>query len=246
MTPFVGWLKRLFKLDDGPLAPHDLAPLPADARGPRTVIEAFHHAYYDDPSRTWDDTYWLGTKVLKCPLDLWIYQEIVSQTQPDLIIETGTRFGGSALYLASLCDLRHHGTVVSIDIEHPDDLPRHPRLTYITGSSTAESVLAQVALAAEGKARVMVILDSDHSRAHVARELAAYKDFVSVGCYMIVEDTNINGHPVLPEFGEGPMEALADFLIANDHFTSDPAREKFLLTFNPQGYLLKTREAPTS
>ena len=83
----------------------------------------------------------------------------------------------------------------------------------------------------------MVILDSDHSRDHVLRELELYAPFVTRGCYLVVEDTNVNGHPVVPGFGPGPMEAVTAFLRTAADFTVDHAREKFMLTFNPSGYL---------
>jgi cephalosporin hydroxylase len=85
----------------------------------------------------------------------------------------------------------------------------------------------------------MGILDSDHRRDHVIDELHLYKDIVTRGQYLIVEDTNLNGHPVAPEFGPGPMEALEDFLAENDQFEIDEGMQKFYLTFNPKGYLKK-------
>ena len=87
--------------------------------------------------------------------------------------------------------------------------------------------------------KVMVILDSDHSEKHVARELEIYSQLVSPGCYLIVEDTNVNGHPVFPNHGPGPMEAVEKFLQARQDFTVDRDMEKFYLTFNPKGYLKK-------
>ncbi len=81
----------------------------------------------------------------------------------------------------------------------------------------------------------MVILDSGHSKSHVLKELQIYQSFVTKGNYLIVEDTNINGHPVLPQFGEGPMEAIEEFLASNEEFIIDNSKEKFFLTFNPQG-----------
>jgi cephalosporin hydroxylase len=84
---------------------------------------------------------------------------------------------------------------------------------------------------------VMVILDSDHQCEHVAKELAAYAPMVTPGCYLIVEDTNVNGHPVVPEYGPGPAEALQQFLVEDDRFELDSSREKLLFTFNPGGFL---------
>ena len=91
----------------------------------------------------------------------------------------------------------------------------------------------------------MVVLDSDHSRDHVLRELRRFHSLVSPGQYLVVEDTNVNGHPVLPQHGPGPMEALDIFLAENDDFEIDSSREKYLITFNPRGYLRKkTTTAP--
>ena len=85
-----------------------------------------------------------------------------------------------------------------------------------------------------------MILDSDHSRDHVLDELRLYSRFVTPGGYLVVEDTNVNGHPVFPEHGPGPMEAVEEFLAESDEFEIDLAREKFFLTFNPRGFLRKS------
>ena len=87
----------------------------------------------------------------------------------------------------------------------------------------------------------MVDLDSDHKKDHVLQELKIWSPFVTTGNYLIVEDTDLNGHPVRPDYGPGPMEALEEFLKENKDFAVDQTREKFLLTFNPRGYLRKTR-----
>jgi cephalosporin hydroxylase len=202
-----------------------------------SVTAAFHRLYYD--STVWKDTYWLGTPTQKCPLDLWVYQEILHETRPDLILETGTAHGGSALYLASICDSLGHGEIVTVDIFPIEGRPEHDRITYVTGSSTADEVVAEVDRLATGCDRVLVILDSDHSRDHVLDELRIYSRFVSPGSYLVLEDTNVNGHPVLPEHGPGPMEALDEFLAETDEFEIDAEREKFFLTFNPRGFLRK-------
>jgi cephalosporin hydroxylase len=201
------------------------------------VTEAFHRLYYD--TAVWKDTYWLGTRTQKCPLDLWVYQEILHETRPELILETGTAHGGSALYLASVCDHLSRGEVVTVDISPIEGRPEHDRITYLTGSSTADEVVAEVERHVAGHERVLVILDSDHSRDHVLDELRIYSSWVTPGSYLIVEDTNVNGHPALPEHGPGPMEALEEFLAGTDEFEIDAAREKFFLTFNPRGFLRK-------
>lgn len=203
--------------------------------------DKFHRLYYDTKDQTWFDTYWLGVSTLKCPLDLWVYQEILCEVRPDVIIETGTAYGGSALFLASMCDLLRNGRVVTIDIAptmgHGPERPTHPRITYLTGSSTSPESIDRVKNLLSGNETIMVILDSDHSRDHVLEEMRIYGQFVSEGSYLIVEDTNVNGHPVLPSFGPGPMEAVECFLEETDGFFADRSREKFFLTFNPKGYL---------
>jgi len=200
------------------------------------IADQFSRLYYHD-RRTWRQTYWFGTPTWKCPLDLWLYQELLHEVEPDLIVETGTAFGGSANYLAWLCDRVDRGRIVSVDIEARPGRPEHPRVTYLQGSSTDPAVVDRVRALIPAGARVLVILDSDHSEAHVLAELRAYADLVTPRSYVIVEDSNVNGHPVLPDFGPGPMEALEQFLRERPDFLVDETREKFYLTFNPRGYL---------
>jgi cephalosporin hydroxylase len=201
-----------------------------------SIVWAFHRLYYNSGSRTWSNTYWLGTQTQKCPLDLWIYQELLNELRPAAIVETGTASGGGALFLASVCDLLGHGEIVTVDIEERRR-PSHPRVTYLSGSSTEREVVARVTRFVGDRAPVLVILDSDHSREHVFEELRTYAPLVTSGSYLVVEDTNVNGHPVLPDFGPGPMEAVEEFLAASSDFSVDAGREKFMLTFNPRGFL---------
>lgn len=210
----------------------------AAAPSSQPVVERFHQLYYDQGivGGTWSDTRWFGCRVLKCPLDLWVYQEILFELKPDLVIETGTCEGGSAFYMASVCDYLRHGEIITIDIESRAGRPQHPRVQYWLGSSTAPDIVERVRTAARGK-KVLVILDSDHSERHVSDELAIYSELVTPGSYVIVEDTNLNGHPANPEHGPGPMEAVDAFLRRNPQFQIDAAREKFFMTFNPRGYL---------
>ena len=204
---------------------------------PRWIADRFHKLYYYQRERTWRNTRWMGTEVLKCPLDLWIYQELLHELRPDLIVETGTAFGGSAAYLASLCDLQGHGRIVTIDAKEREGRPTHPRITYLTGRSTDAGIVAQVEAMVRPGDRVLVLLDSDHSERNVLAELRTYHGLVSVGSYCVVEDSNVNGHPVAREHGPGPMEAIRAFLRENEAFEIDREREKFFLTFNPSGFL---------
>ena len=200
----------------------------------RAAIARAHDAFYE--SDAWTRATWLGAQALKNPLDLWVYQEIVVETRPELIVETGTYRGGSALFLASVCDLVGMGEVVSIDVEPArDDYPVHPRITYLAGrSSTDPGVVAEVAERAAGRP-ILVVLDSDHSQAHVEAELEAYAPLVPVGCYLIVEDSNIG--LIREDLMPGPLQAVESFLSGTDDFEIDREREKFLITFNPSGYL---------
>jgi cephalosporin hydroxylase len=204
----------------------------------RAAVARAHDVVY--LSNAWAEATWLGAQALKNPLDLWVYQEIMVETRPELVVETGTYRGGSAFFLASICDLLGVGEVVSIDVEPlRDDYPQHPRITYLGGrSSTDPDVVAEVRTRAEGK-RTLVVLDSDHSQAHVEAELAEYAPLVPVGCYLIVEDSNIG--QIRKDLLPGPLEAIEAFLARSDEFEIDRGREKFMITFNPSGYLRRVR-----
>jgi cephalosporin hydroxylase len=204
---------------------------------PQDIVDEFHRLYHGAKHRTWTNTWWLGVPVKKCPLDLWIYQEILAATRPDLIIETGTAAGGSALFLACMCDLLGSGRVVTIDIASVDGRPSHGRIRYVTGSSIDPDVVADVRGTITDRERVMVILDSDHTMAHVLAELRTYAPLVTIGCYAVVEDTNLNGHPVRADWGQGPHEAVEEFLREDTTFERDRSCEKYFMTFNPDGFL---------
>jgi cephalosporin hydroxylase len=213
-------------------------PRTASRRAERNIVRRFHQLYYYAKQRTWkNNTFWLSVPTAKCPLDLWVYQEIISETKPDIIIEAGTAHGGSALFLASICDLVRCGRIITIDVRELPGRPQHERIKYLVGSSVSEEIVEEVRSLIKPDDRVMVILDSDHSAAHVLRELNIYSRMVTVNCYLIVEDTNVNGHPVLPLYGAGPMEAVEQFASGRTDFIVDRQREKFFMTFNPKGYL---------
>jgi cephalosporin hydroxylase len=207
------------------------------------ATKAFHYLYYRWPLETWRNTYFMGHKIQKNPMDLWIYQEILYEVQPDLIIETGTMWGGSALFLATFCDTLGTGRVVTVDIKARAPRPVHDRITYVTGSSTDPGIVADLTAQAAAAERVLVILDSDHSAAHVAEELRCLSPLVTMDSYLIVEDTHVNGRPVLRDHGPGPFEAVHPFLAKTDQFEIDKSREKLRFTWNYDGYLRRVRPA---
>jgi cephalosporin hydroxylase len=217
--------------------------LAAMSANDRELADRFLELYYGArrENLTWGNTQWMGVKTLRCPLDLWLYQEIIFETRPDLIVETGTAHGGGALFLASMCDVVKNGQVISIDITQVSPRPQHPRLSYVTGSSVAGSIVKEIEQRAARAKQTLVILDSDHSKNHVLAEMNAYGPLIRAGGYLIVEDTIVNGHPIRPEFGPGPMEAVEDFLQSNAGWIIDRTKEKFLLSFNRNGYLRRVR-----
>jgi len=217
------------------LADADLGGAPSQTVR-RAVVDQFHRLYYCSSRQTWKQTHWRGVEVWKNPLDLWLYQEILNEVRPDTVVEAGTKYGGSAYFLANLCDLMDHGRVVTIDVTEQPNLPEHNRITYIKGSSTDPQIIEQVDRITAG-GRTIVVLDSDHSARHVLAELRAWHSRVPVGSYIIVEDTNVHGHPVFHNHGPGPMEAVDTFLAENDQFVVDESKHKFLFTFNPRGFL---------
>jgi cephalosporin hydroxylase len=209
----------------------------------KNVVDQFHKLYYDSFyfDQTWGKMSWLGVHIKKLPFDLWVYQEILFETKPDLIIECGTFKGGSAYYLASICDLINRGEILTIDIARYPEYPQHNRITYVNGSTLDTHVIDRVQQACAGKESVMVILDDDHTCDHVLNEMMIYNRFVSKGNYLIVEDSNINGHPVYPLSGPGPFEAISAFMKSNSDFEIDKGREMFYFSFNPNGYLKRVK-----
>jgi len=202
--------------------------------GERAIVDEYHRLYYP----FFRDTTWLGVIARKCPFDLFVYQELIFELRPDLIIECGTADGGSAVFLASICELVGHGEVVTIDVRARDS-PKCPRVSYWQGDTLSPDVLTRFESLVQERESVMVILDDDHTRDHVLEELRTYQRFVTPGNYLVVEDTNINNHTVFPEFGPGPMEAVGTFLRETSEFSVDRSREKFFLSFNPNGFLRK-------
>jgi cephalosporin hydroxylase len=189
---------------------------------------------------------WLGYPIWQNVLDLWTIQETIALVRPGLLIECGTNRGGSSLFFANLFDLMGQGEVVTVDIERLHDLS-HARITYLIGSSTSTEILEVVrrkATACTGP--VMVILDSDHSRDHVRRELELYAPLVTPGSYCLVQDGVIDTLEAMRSGRPGPLPAIEDFLRSSDAFELDTARcERFLITHHPKGWL-RRKPAPVT
>ena len=211
----------------------------------REIADLYHQAFYDSAD-TWRLNKWLGILTEQNPNDVWITQEIIVETRPDFIVETGTLLGGSAaLWATILQQVNPEGRIITIDILDQSQQARQlpivqKHVDFLHGSSTAIEIVNEVKHRVKGK-KVMVLLDSDHSKQHVLKELAAYAPLVPVGSYLIVQDTNVNGHPVDQSFGPGPMEALNEFLAANHDFTPDMRCERLMFTMHPNGYLRRIR-----
>jgi cephalosporin hydroxylase len=212
------------------------------ARIKQDVTDSFHSIFYGSKAY---HCFWCGVPAVKNPLDMWMYQQIIADCRPDVLIETGTFMGGSALFYAMVMDRLGSGRVISVDIdiyaEGGHVRPEHERITYLLGDSgTAETAERLARWIAPGDS-VMLVLDSDHSAAHVGRELDHLAALVTPGQYLVVEDTNVNGHPVFPQHGPGPHEAVEAWLPEHPEFERRTEPELYGVTFNPGGFLLRKR-----
>lgn len=201
---------------------------------------------------------WLGRPVIQYPQDLLAVQELLWSVRPELVVETGVAWGGSLVFHASILELLGGpGRVLGIDVEvRPHNraaILQHPlahRIDLIEGSSTAPEVVAEVRRRAAGKRPVLVILDSNHTHAHVLEELRAYAPLVTRGSYLVVFDTSVEDAPkdLFPDRpwgpGDNPKTAVRAFLNENERFVVDRAIDDTLLITNaPGGYLKCVKDA---
>ena len=209
------------------------------------VIKFFHYIWWQSKD-TWPRNKFLGYEILQCPFDLQIYQEIIFALKPEFILQTGVCGGGSIVYFSSILDLMDASNdvkVIGIDIELSKEAKeiKNDRVILFEGSSTSDEVVSKIKNYTQGK-KGIIILDSDHSETHVSKELSIYKDFVQKGCYLVVEDTNLNGNPVHPNFGPGPYEAVKKFLLENKDFRQDNQLwKRNLFSFHQYGWLVRTK-----
>jgi len=193
------------------------------------VLNIFQH-------RTKKSTYF-GVRSRKYPTDFWMYQEIITKSQPDVIVEIGVRYGGTTLALAHMCDLLGHGRVVGVDTTLSDvhkKVLRHRRTTLIEASGP--DAFSKVRELIPKRARAIVIEDSSHEYENTLNIMLLYSGLIQTGDYMIVED-GICHHGVKKGPYPGPYEAIQTFLNKNKNFRSDRSKERFLITSSPTGFL---------
>jgi cephalosporin hydroxylase len=173
---------------------------------------------------------WLGRPLIQLPDDMIRTQEAIYQVQPDVIIETGIAHGGSLIYYSSLLEMIGKGHVIGLDIDirshNRAAIEAHPmarRITMIEGSSTAPETIDQVKALIKPGDKVMLILDSNHSRDHVAAELEAYAGLVTPGSYVLSQDGVMKLVAGMPRSGpdwgtDNPISAVEAFLAAHPEF----------------------------
>jgi cephalosporin hydroxylase/glycosyltransferase involved in cell wall biosynthesis len=206
------------------------------------VCENYLKWFYD--AHIWKQMSWCGVRTLKLPQDMWNYQEIIFEKKIDWVVETGSRHGGSALFFSQILKARNAaGFVISIDIDSSAlQVEEGEGIRFLSGDSASPEMVAKVEqLIGNLRGRVFLILDSDHTFDHVLKELQVWVPFLRSGDYLVVEDTVINGHPVRPDFGAGPFEAVQTFIANNPNLlTNDVEREsKFGVTFAKKGYYIR-------
>ena len=209
------------------------------------VIERFRKIYY---TSTLNRSSYLGIESQQYPSDNWVMQEMIYEIKPDFIVETGTGAGGTTLFYATILEkVNENGKIITVDVK-----PLFPEahqfktwrehVEFIQGSSVAPEVLDAIKERVKGR-KVLVTLDSDHSKNHVLKELELYAPLVSLGSYIVVQDTDLSGHPNQHPYvkGEGPWEAVEEFLKTNKNFEIDHSREKYIITQYPSGFLKRMR-----
>lgn len=226
----------------------------SEALSPRAAVDRFHRLFYEAPNTLYQNR-WLGILAEQNPMDVWITQEIIYEVKPDFVVEAGTFRGGSAVLWAMIArEANPQARVITIDIkDFTEDARKLPlfkeRVDFLLGSSTAPEIVADVKRRVHGH-KVVMILDSDHHKGHVLKELKAYADIIQPGGYLIVQDSNINGHPIFLNEGylaasyrgqPGPWEAVEEFVNMDDRFKIDLSRERLMLTMNPHGFLKRVK-----
>jgi cephalosporin hydroxylase len=224
----------------------------ADAELAEAAVAVNAAADRHDWSYQWS---WLGLPVIQLPPDIVALQEVIWETRPQLVIETGIARGGSLVLYASILELIDEGEVLGIDVDirshNREAIEAHPlagRIRMLEGSSLDDAVVAETRRSASHVERVMVVLDSNHTHEHVLAELRLYAPLVTVGQFLVVADTFVEQIPPQKHRprpwgpGNNPATALRTWLEETDGFEPDPfVNSKLLLTASPGGYLRRMR-----
>lgn len=206
------------------------------------TIAEYHQRYFSTDFMR--GIFWMGVPALKMVGDLWIYQELLFERRPDVVIEIGSHFGGSTLFIAQMMDLVDHGQVISVDISREVFQPKHPRIVTVTGDSGDPAIFAQVRALVADKS-VMIVHDGDHATAAVKRDLDLYADLVTVGQSLIVEDGIVDVfNPQryrLRNMG-GPLPAINAFLLERaGAFEREDLDLRFAISASSGGYLRRVQ-----
>ncbi len=202
---------------------------PAEIGGPMqaAVVKAFQRIYHRAARRTWHDVWYRGTRLHAYPTDLWVYQELLEELKPGLVVQTGTYRGGTALFLADRLQIIGRGQVVSIDAEAEANRPQHPRLTYLTGPPTADDIVEVVRGRLDASEPALLLLGAGTTEDEVLGELEAYAPLAPAGSVVVVEHTHL----------DGPAAALQRFLGSTNDYEVDARGDRHFLTQNPGGLL---------
>jgi cephalosporin hydroxylase len=212
----------------------------------RGVTHAFHTLWYRSPD-TWQRNTFLGHETKQLPMDLWLYQEMIFRERPACIVKTGIAGGGLILYFAHLLDLigaPPSALVIGVDITRSPEAHTlsHPRIRLLEGNPVAPESLERVIRYCNGLSP-LVVLSSDYQRDHILRELELYSPLVPAGGHLVVENTNLNGHPVAIGHGPGPFEAVDAFLeIHMDFARDDELWKRNLFSFHQYGWLVRSMQ----
>jgi cephalosporin hydroxylase len=197
-------------------------------------LEAYRIATYRHIHKQGHDPTWRGSRILKMPQDIVLYQEAIWENRPDVLIETGTLFGASAQMFADFLSLFGGEKVYTIDVR-PQAMPKHDMVEYVVGSSSKPEIRDRIAAKVEGK-KVMVVLDSNHRYRHVRRELKLWSPVVTPGQFLVVEDCWASSpNPFWP------YPAVEEFLKKHPNFKREPRTDKYLAGITRDGWLKRIK-----
>lgn len=199
------------------------------------------HILYNSSEST--SIIWMGHTMQQWPIDLMYYQEIIYLVKPTVIIETGTGGGGTTLFLEDVCSMMKSKNIIdrykilTVDINKPTT--KFPdTIQFILGSSISKNTLDVIQDNIDANDTVLVLLDCDHSVGYVLRELDIYAQMVSIGSYIVVQDTALD---INAPVQDGPTAAVDRFLLRNDNFIADDKYNRWILTQHPSGYLKRIK-----